>query len=117
MAADLPRHHDGDNGTVTRPRLIELCFQTAGLVEAGRDGRLALPSHVDRVEFITSNSVAESECRCEVLEGADGFDVTVVDAAGTTVVRVLGYRTIGVSDDLDPLVRGPLQEVLVGGLA
>ena len=30
------------------PRLIELCFQTAGVYELGTAGRMALPTHVDR---------------------------------------------------------------------
>ena len=34
------------------PRLEELCFQIAGLWEAGREGRLALPAHVDRLSVL-----------------------------------------------------------------
>ena len=36
---------------LTGPRLVELCFQTAGLCEAGTDGRLALPLHVGAVRL------------------------------------------------------------------
>ena len=35
--------------TEIAPRLIELCFQTAGVWELGTAGRMALPTHVDRV--------------------------------------------------------------------
>ena len=46
---DLPPNHEpADLPTVLAPRLVELCFQTAGLWEAGRTGRLALPAHVER---------------------------------------------------------------------
>ncbi len=50
MAADLPPNHQpADVPTVTDPRLIELCFQAAGVWEIGTTGILALPLHVDRV--------------------------------------------------------------------
>ena len=35
--------------TLMAPRLIELCFQTAGLWEMGAQGRMGLPLHIDRV--------------------------------------------------------------------
>ena len=38
--------------TSSRPRLEELCFQVAGLWEAGHEGRLALPAHVDRLTVV-----------------------------------------------------------------
>ena len=38
--------------TLLGPRLEELCFQVAGLWEAGREGRLALPAHVDRLSVL-----------------------------------------------------------------
>ena len=38
-----PAARQADSPTLTGPRLVELCFQAAGLWEAGREGRLALP--------------------------------------------------------------------------
>ena len=35
--------------TLVAPRLIELCFQTAGLWEMSVQGRMGLPQHVDEV--------------------------------------------------------------------
>ena len=50
LADDLPPDHDPmEDPTETAPRLIELCFQTAGVLELGTQGRMALPTHVDRV--------------------------------------------------------------------
>ena len=44
LTAQLPEDRTpADAPLVTAPRLVELCFQTAGLWEAGRDGRMALP--------------------------------------------------------------------------
>ena len=42
------------------PRLIELCFQTAGFWEMGVQSRMGLPQHIDRVSLLTgSRSLAE----------------------------------------------------------
>ena len=50
MAKDLPaNHHPSELPTLMAPRLIELCFQTAGLWEMGAQGRMGLPQHIDRV--------------------------------------------------------------------
>ena len=50
FAADLPPGHEpAESATEFLPRLIELCFQTAGVWELGTTGRMALPTHVDRV--------------------------------------------------------------------
>ena len=37
---------------VMAPRLIELCFQTAGVWEMGAQGRMGLPQHIDRVSSL-----------------------------------------------------------------
>ena len=50
MAKGLPdNHHPSELPTLMAPRLIELCFQTAGLWEMGVQGRMGLPLHIDRV--------------------------------------------------------------------
>ena len=43
-----PDHQPAAAATLMEPRLIELCFQTAGIGQLGKDGRMALPLHVDR---------------------------------------------------------------------
>jgi hypothetical protein len=53
LAADLPdNHRPPELPLATAPRLAELCFQTAGLWQAGIDGVLALPARVDRVLWL-----------------------------------------------------------------
>ncbi len=50
LAVDLPPNHQPDDAPLlVEPRLIELCFQTAGILELGTTGRLALPLRVGRV--------------------------------------------------------------------
>ena len=48
--------------TEIAPRLIELCFQTAGVWELGTVGRMGLPTHVDRV--VRFEGADEPAARC-----------------------------------------------------
>ena len=66
------------------PRLIELCFQTAGLWEMGVQGRMGLPQHIDRVSLLLRRrSLAEGslyavvtpdQARGKLRCGGDGSD-------------------------------------------
>ena len=48
LAGDLPADHEPPGSPIDFvPRLIELCFQTAGVWELGTAGRMALPTRVD----------------------------------------------------------------------
>src|SRR5207249_844563 len=50
LAAPLPPNHvPSQLPTLVGPRLVELCFQVAGLWEAAHEDRLALPAHLDRL--------------------------------------------------------------------
>ena len=52
MATGLGNNHQpAELPTLMAPRLIELCFQTAGVWEMGVQGRMGLPQHVDRVSL------------------------------------------------------------------
>ena len=52
MAKGLPgNHHPPAQPTVMQPRLIELCFQTAGIWEMSVQGSMGLPQHVHKVRF------------------------------------------------------------------
>ena len=57
MAKGLPNnHHPSVLPTLMAPRLIELCFQTAGVWEMGIEGRMGLPQHIDRVSLLITRS-------------------------------------------------------------
>ena len=80
---------------VTSPRLVELCFQTAGLWELGRSGRYGLPAAIDRLSWLGSASQSDSRLCAVVRPGSDGsFDARVVDESGAVLVILDGYRTI-----------------------
>ncbi len=50
LSADLPDNHvPPDKPLAAKPRLIELCFQTAGLLGLATEGALGLPQAIGRV--------------------------------------------------------------------
>jgi hypothetical protein len=78
------------------PRLIELCFQTAGLYEIAVQQRMGLPLHLDRVCLYRTPESAGGPLFAVVTPAAGGatFDVAVVDAAGNRYLGLSGYRTV-----------------------
>jgi hypothetical protein len=118
LSADLPANHEPPGQpTALAPRLVELCFQVAGLWEAGREGRLALPAHVDRLRVVgdvTAGAPAAGTVAVAVPSaGADGcFDCHVLDPEGRVLLRVEGYRTIPLPGGLTDEVRAPLHRVM-----
>ncbi len=77
------------------PRLVEFCFQTAGIWEIAKHKELALPMALRRVTAYRPYP-AEEDGRLYALvhAGAEGFHAEVVDEAGQTYVRLEGYRTV-----------------------
>jgi hypothetical protein len=111
-----PNHQPADEPLQAAPRLIELCFQAAGLWEAGREGRLALPTHVDRVVVLDPAGEAVAAPAGPVVATArpvgSGFDCVVTDATGKVAVRLEGYRTIAPPQDLPEDQQAPLRAVM-----
>ena len=114
LAGQLPANHEpADQPTHAAPRLIELCFQTAGLWEAGREGRLALPSHVGRaVVRRDAGEQADGPLVATARPTADGFDCVVTAPDGTVLVRLQDYRTIALPQALADDVQAPLAAVM-----
>ena len=73
------------------PRLIELCFQTAGLWEIGVEGhaRMFLPQHIQRICLWRAPELAEGPLYAVVTPDPHqgSCDVEVVDAAGNLYLR------------------------------
>jgi hypothetical protein len=92
------------------PRLIELCFQTAGLWDLGTKGRLSLPYHIDRVA--TFEPVGPSDIPLFAIVRPDGdrrsFDADVVDADNRVYLCLRGYRTVEVPGGFDQTSLEPL---------
>jgi NAD(P)-dependent dehydrogenase (short-subunit alcohol dehydrogenase family)/acyl carrier protein len=108
MAGNLPdNHHPAALPLVMSPRLIELCFQAAGLWEMGVHGKMGLPLHIDRVCCLPQAGATTERLYAVVTPEAGGgsFQVDVVDAAGNRFVRMSGYRMVEVpyGVDIEPL--------------
>ena len=86
----------GKPGSMSTPLLIELCFQTAGLWEAGATGTLALPASVGKLSVYPRpmNGVPiYAEVKPRECEGNLAFDARVLDSTGNVFVEVEDYRT------------------------
>jgi hypothetical protein len=110
MAEGLPNnHHPAELSTLVAPRLIELCFQTAGLWEMGLQDRMGLPQSVHHVKLL--RDPAQSKLYAVVTPGSDqgSFDGEVVDAAGNQYLHLRGYRTVALPNSVDAKVLKVLQ--------
>ena len=110
FAADLPAHVDGP--VLTGPRLVELCFQTVGLLEAGTDGHLTLPMHVGAVRLKGCPQERAGLVATVRRDGNGGFDCDVHDDDGTLVLRLDGYRTVALPDPPPEDVVAPIRAVM-----
>ncbi len=92
-----PNHQPSALPTLMAPRLIELCFQTAGVLELGTVGKMGLPLRVASVSLLRAPETADGARLLAVVSPAapDGsFDGAVVDDSGNVYLRVSGYRTV-----------------------
>jgi acyl transferase domain-containing protein/NAD(P)-dependent dehydrogenase (short-subunit alcohol dehydrogenase family) len=97
LAAPLPPNHEpADRPLAVAPRLIELCFQTAGLYEMSAYGRMGLPLHVDRIRVSREPDPAAGPLYCIVTPGSnpDTFDAEILDRQGNCCLQMGGYRTV-----------------------
>jgi acyl transferase domain-containing protein len=109
MAGGLPSNHQPSNRpTLMAPRLIELCFQTAGLWEMSVQNRFGLPQDVHQVSLLRAPDLAESQLYAVVTPNPEqeSFDAEVVDTKGNCYVQLSGYRTAAMPNSLDD---GPLK--------
>ena len=98
LAKDLPNHHQPSGlQTLLAPRLIELCFQTAGLWEIAQESRMGLPQHVRRVCWLKAPESAKGQLYAVVTPHPEqaSFDAEVVDASGNLYLQVSGYASSG----------------------
>jgi NAD(P)-dependent dehydrogenase (short-subunit alcohol dehydrogenase family) len=96
MSTRLPPNHVPEHlPLAASPRMIELCFQTAGLWEMVTKHHMGLPLHIDRLRLIRSAESAAGPLYAIVTAGAvpGSFDAEVVDGAGNRYLILRGYRT------------------------
>ncbi|HEV2425225.1 MAG TPA: SDR family NAD(P)-dependent oxidoreductase [Terriglobia bacterium] len=115
MATGLPPNHQpSELPTLMAPRLIELCFQSAGIWEMSMHGSMGLPQHVDRVSMWRPPEQPEGHLYTVVTPDANqaSFDAEVVDAAGTRYISLSGYRTIVLPGRADNESLSTLQTIM-----
>ena len=104
MAKALPANHlPSELPTLMSPRLIELCFQTAGLWEMGAHGRMGLPLHIDCVSSLLLPA-PETDARLYAVvtsEGDGSFDAEILDTKGNRYLQLSGYRTVAFAGALE----------------
>ena len=91
-----PNHAPAELPLVVAPRLVELCFQTAGVLEIGATGRMGLPRQVRRLRILRAGAEAGERTLVALVQPREdgSFDALVADQAGDVYLRLEGYRTV-----------------------
>jgi NAD(P)-dependent dehydrogenase (short-subunit alcohol dehydrogenase family) len=99
-AALPPNAADVGAAALAAPRLVELCFQTAGVLEIARREVFGLPAALESVRIWRAVEIGRGGLFAEVRqrEDDDGFDARVVDADGNVHVELSGYRTVAIPE-------------------
>jgi len=115
LACNLPaNHHPSELATAISPRLIEFCFQSAGLWELGVLGQLGLPQHVERVCLLRAPELADGPLYSVIVPNSQPshFDVEVLDTAGNVYLQLTGYRTVALPEGVDANAVKALQALM-----
>ncbi len=114
LADDLgPDRLPADAPLCTAPRLLELCFQAAGVHQLATSGVMALPTHADRV-VVAPGPVGSTTLIAVVTPRDDGsVDAEVVDPEGRVWLRLEGYRTTALPGALGDDLLAPLRAAIV----
>ena len=94
LPADTAR---GEGDWIIAPRLVEFCFQTAGLWEMKTKNVMALPMAIGSVTAYRQLREANDTklyARVTAIDDGKAFDCVVVDASGAVYVKLFGYRTV-----------------------
>ncbi len=114
---ELPANQvPADGALLAWPRLVELCFQTAGVHELGTTGSMALPARANRVDIVRAPAGGTgtlSGARAVVTRNPDGDDAVVVDADGAVVLQLTGYTTTVLPGGPDESLLAPLRAAMV----
>jgi len=117
LARGLPANHQpSELPIVIAPRLLESCFQTAGMWELGAQGRLGLPQQVRQISFFRSPDLAESRLYAVVVPNVvqKSFTAEVLDEQGNCYLSLSGYQTVALPDFVDAKHLRSLQATLSG---
>jgi malonyl CoA-acyl carrier protein transacylase len=104
MEDDLPDNHQPAKlKTITDPRLIEHCFQAAGIHLLGTDGIMGLPAGAKSVKWYQPWD-GKSKVLAVIEKTGEGYDAKIVDKKGEVILEIEGYTTaafpMSVTEDL-----------------
>ncbi|MEZ4539853.1 MAG: SDR family NAD(P)-dependent oxidoreductase [Chloroflexota bacterium] len=98
MTAGLPPNTSpAETASVMAPRLIELCFQTAGVWDIQTTGTMALPLGLESVTTYKQPAEANGHRLYSLVTAQDdgaAYHAKVVDETGAVYVDLKGYRTV-----------------------
>ncbi|MBP6017200.1 MAG: SDR family NAD(P)-dependent oxidoreductase, partial [Candidatus Promineofilum sp.] len=98
MTANLPPNtNPAEAASVMAPRLIELCFQTAGVWDIQTTGTMALPLGLESVTTYKQPAEANGHRLYSLVTAQDNgatYHAQVVDETGAVYVELKGYRTV-----------------------
>jgi NAD(P)-dependent dehydrogenase (short-subunit alcohol dehydrogenase family)/acyl carrier protein len=115
FSASLPPDHEpSTEATLFAPRLIELCFQTAGLLEIGTRGKMGLPLHVERVRLL-HEPTEKGRLFALVRPAEAGLEARVVDEEGHVYLALEGYRTVELPAAVDEKILESFRAVMSQG--
>ncbi len=115
LRANLLPISNGNQTTISTPILVELCFQTAGLWEAGSTGIMSLPQSIESLTlFRQDGQVGEiyAEVRPNEVDDQLSFDARVVDSDGNVYLELKNYRTAALPYSAEKSLVEPLQVLL-----
>ena len=115
MSPSLPSNHEpATKPTVIGPRLVELCFQTAGLWQIAAQSRMGLPWKVQQLSAPSAPKPNGDKLYAVVTPHPEQgtFDAEVVDAKGIRYLRLDGYRTVELPDNVEAEPLKALQRIL-----
>ena len=97
LAKDLPANaNPADVAELIAPRLVEFCFQTAGVWEIHTKQQMALPLAIGSVTAYRQEADAKGRLYAivEAVDDGAAFNAQVVDKSGNVFVELNGYRTV-----------------------
>jgi NAD(P)-dependent dehydrogenase (short-subunit alcohol dehydrogenase family) len=102
MPAGLPPNAKPEAADqVVSPRLLELCFQAAGLWLLAKKETMGLPAALERAVACRGEAAAGGRrlyATVEVRGDGEAFDARVVDEKGLVYAEVVGYRTVALPE-------------------
>jgi hypothetical protein len=99
----LPPNASPANATsIMAPRLIEACFQTAGVWKIAVQKQMALPLSIESVTTYRQMEEAQGRLYAVVTTNdGEAFDAQVIDDAGNLFVELKDYRTVALPGEVN----------------